>query len=63
VQKVLRDPAACIQNILDSTRAVLELAVPGMYFSTSEVYGKTLGASPMWKVGTSLTHNLKFGLP
>jgi UDP-glucose 4-epimerase len=39
VQKVLRDPAAAIQNILDSTRAVLELGIPGMYFSTSEVYG------------------------
>lgn len=43
VQKVLRDPAACIQNILDSTRAVLKLGIPGMYFSTSEVYGKRGG--------------------
>lgn len=39
VQKVLRDPASCIRNIIDSTTSVLSLGVPGMYFSTSEVYG------------------------
>jgi len=43
VQKVLRDPASCIRNIISSTESVLSLGVPGMYFSTSEVYGKCYG--------------------
>jgi UDP-glucose 4-epimerase len=40
VEKVLGDPRECIENILDSTRSVLSLGIPGMDFSTSEVYGK-----------------------
>lgn len=40
VQKVLRDPKECIENIIESTRAVLSLGIPGIYFSTSEVYGR-----------------------
>ena len=42
VSKVLADPKKCISNILDSTRAVLNLDCPGINFSTSEVYGKNL---------------------
>jgi UDP-glucose 4-epimerase len=40
VERVLNDPRQCIENILDSTHAVLGLGIPGMDFSTSEVYGK-----------------------
>lgn len=40
VSRVLADPRECIENIVESTRAVLRLGIPGMYFSTSEVYGK-----------------------
>ena len=40
VNRVLADPQECIENIVESTRAVLKLGIPGMYFSTSEVYGK-----------------------
>ena len=40
VTKVTENPSACIENILDATRTVLSLGVPGIYFSTSEVYGK-----------------------
>lgn len=40
VSNVLADPKECIENIVESTRAVLELGIPGIYFSTSEVYGK-----------------------
>ena len=43
VPNVLSDPRECIENIIESTRAVLRLGIPGMYFSTSEVYGKKTG--------------------
>lgn len=46
VRNVLADPKEAIENIIESTRAVLSLGIPGMYFSTSEVYGRndeTLG--------------------
>ena len=45
VQNVLRDPAECIDNIVNSTKAVLSLGVPGIYFSTSEVFGKNASGS------------------
>lgn len=59
VKNVLANPAECIRNIVESTRAVLSLGIPGMYFSTSEVYGKNteplredspmiLGSAPRW---------------
>lgn len=41
VKRVLDDPAACIENNLDSLRAMLDLGIPGLFTSTSEVYGKT----------------------
>lgn len=40
VSRVTSDPAKCIANVVDSTRAVLALKAKGIYFSTSEVYGK-----------------------
>jgi len=40
VPNVLADPRECIENIVESTRAVLRLGIPGIYFSSSEVYGK-----------------------
>lgn len=40
VRNVLADPKEAIENIIESTRAVLSLGIPGMYFSTSEVYGR-----------------------
>lgn len=40
VEKVLQSPRDCINNILASTQSVLSLGIPGMDFSTSEVYGK-----------------------
>lgn len=40
VKNVLADPKEAIENIIESTRAVLSLGIPGMYFSTSEVYGR-----------------------
>ena len=40
VNKVLDDPKDCIENIIKSTQSVLSLGLPGMDFSTSEVYGK-----------------------
>lgn len=40
VSNVLNDPQACIDNIINSTKAVLSLGIPGIYFSTSEVYGR-----------------------
>jgi UDP-glucose 4-epimerase len=40
VNKVLEDPKECIENIIKSTQSVLSLGLPGMDFSTSEVYGK-----------------------
>lgn len=43
VNKVLQNPADCIANIIEPTRAVLSLGVPGIYFSTSEVYGRNTG--------------------
>ena len=42
VEKVLKDPQACIKNVIESTQSVLNLGIPGMDFSTSEVYGKNL---------------------
>lgn len=40
VEKVIENPRECIENIIESTHAVLSLGIPGMDFSTSEVYGK-----------------------
>ncbi len=40
VEKVLGNPRECIENIIESTHAALSLGIPGMDFSTSEVYGK-----------------------
>lgn len=40
VEKVLQDPRGCIKNVIESTQSVLNLGIPGMDFSTSEVYGK-----------------------
>lgn len=40
VRNVLANPKEAIENIIESTRAVLSLGIPGMYFSTSEVYGR-----------------------
>jgi UDP-glucose 4-epimerase len=40
VKKVLSNPKECIENIIKSTQSVLSLGIPGMDFSTSEVYGK-----------------------
>ena len=42
VRRILEDPKECIENIIESTRAVLGLGIPGIYFSTSEVYGKSM---------------------
>ena len=44
VEKVLKDPRACIKNVIESTQSVLNLGIPGMDFSTSEVYGKNPNA-------------------
>lgn len=44
VSRVTSDPAKCIANVVDSTRAVLALKSKGIYFSTSEVYGKNQAA-------------------
>lgn len=41
VRKVLEDPAECVENNVESLKAVLELGLPGIFGSTSEVYGKT----------------------
>jgi UDP-glucose 4-epimerase len=40
VKRVLADPAECIANNIDSLRMVLSFGVPGLFTSTSEVYGK-----------------------
>jgi UDP-glucose 4-epimerase len=40
VEKVLKNPKECIENIIRSTQSILSLGIPGMDFSTSEVYGK-----------------------
>lgn len=40
VDKVLSNPKECIENIVRSSQAVFGLGIPGMEFSTSEVYGK-----------------------
>ncbi len=40
VQRVLDDPKECIENNIDSTRNILALGIPGIFSSTSEVYGK-----------------------
>jgi len=40
VARVLADPRECIENNLDSLRNVLSFGIPGLYTSTSEVYGK-----------------------
>jgi len=41
VTRVLKNPSECIANNIDSLRAVLSLGIPGLFTSTSEVYGKT----------------------
>lgn len=41
VKRVLKDPSECIRNNVESLRAVLALGIPGMFTSTSEVYGLT----------------------
>lgn len=41
VKRVLDDPKECIENNIDSTRNILGFGIPGIYASTSEVYGKT----------------------
>lgn len=41
VNRVLDDPAGCIENNIDSLRAVLSLGIPGLFTSTSEVYGRS----------------------
>ena len=41
VKRVLENPAACIENNLESLRSVLRLGIPGLFTSTSEVYGRT----------------------
>jgi len=43
VSRVTDDPTKTILNIVDSTRKVLALGCKGIYFSTSEVYGKNTG--------------------
>lgn len=43
VKRVLENPKECIENNLDSLHSVLSLGIPGLYTSTSEVYGKTPG--------------------
>jgi UDP-glucose 4-epimerase len=43
VEKVLDNPRECIENIIESTHSVLSLGIPGIDFSTSEVYGKNTG--------------------
>ncbi len=41
VKRVLENPKECIENNIDSLRAVLSLGIPGIFASTSEVYGRT----------------------
>lgn len=41
VTRVLKDPSGCIANNIDSLRAMLSLGIPGLFTSTSEVYGMT----------------------
>jgi len=40
VKRVLENPKECIENNIESLRAVIGLGVPGLFTSTSEVYGK-----------------------
>ena len=40
VKRVLEDPKECIENNIESLRAVLGLGIPGIFASTSEVYGR-----------------------
>lgn len=42
VTRVLQNPSECIANNIDSLRATLSLGIPGLFTSTSEVYGKTI---------------------
>lgn len=42
VNRVIKDPTECINNNIDSLRNVLELGIPGLFTSTSEVYGKNI---------------------
>src|SRR5271166_3506227 len=55
VQNVLNSPSGCISNNLDALRSVLKLCLPGIYASSSEVYGMTSGEhsedSPMTMSG------------
>lgn len=44
VRRVLENPAECIDNNVRSLQAVLSLGIPGIFASTSEVYGLTKGA-------------------
>ena len=41
VKRVLDNPKECIENNIESTRNILEFGIPGIFASTSEVYGKT----------------------
>lgn len=54
VTTVLQDPAGCIENNIESLRAVLALGKPGIFASTSEVYGKT---SPPLKEDSPLLYS------
>lgn len=40
VSKVLDDPKKCIENNIDSLKTVVSFGIPGIFASTSEVYGK-----------------------
>lgn len=42
VSRVLENPSECIGNNIQSLRAVLSLGIPGLFTSTSEVYGKNV---------------------
>jgi UDP-glucose 4-epimerase len=41
VKRVLEDPTDCIRNNVESLQSALSLGIPGMFTSTSEVYGLT----------------------
>lgn len=43
VKRVLEDPRECMDNNIESLKAVLSLGIPGLFTSTSEVYGKSTG--------------------
>ena len=40
VNRVLKDPKGCINNNIEGVRTVLASGIPGIFASTSEVYGK-----------------------